>query len=124
MSGSPSHFSTAKLHSSENMSETLKIATAAKYFPSTMSKSPAGIVSNSSSVPWRRSSAQMPIVIDGIKTSMIIEKPKRNPKIWITQLSWSKFARLLLKKSGGQNADAEHKSTNTQINKKPAGLAK
>ncbi len=52
------------------------MATAARYLPSTMSKSPAGMVSSNSSVPWRRSSAQMPMVIAGMKTSMIVKKFK------------------------------------------------
>ena len=59
------------LQTSENSSETVKMATAARYLPSTMSKSPAGIVSSSSSVPWRRSSAQMLIVMAGMKISMM-----------------------------------------------------
>ena len=42
------------------------MATAARYLPSTMSKSLAGIVSSNSSVPCLRSSAQMPIVIVGM----------------------------------------------------------
>ena len=93
------------------------MATAARYLPSTIWKSPAGMVSKSSSVPCLRSSAQMLIVIEGMKTSMMIEKPKRKPRIWIPQLSWSRFARLLLKKSGGQNAEAAHINTKTQINR-------
>jgi len=56
---------------SENNSEIAKIATAARYLPMTTSKSLAGNVSRSSSVPCRRSSAQMLMVTAGMNTSMI-----------------------------------------------------
>ena len=75
-----------KIDNAENNSDTVKIATPARYLPSTTSKSLAGIVSSSSSVPWRRSSAQMLIVIAGMNTSMMNGSQR---------LSWSRFARLL-----------------------------
>ena len=62
---------TSQIEKAENSSETVKIATPAKYLPRTTSKSLAGRVSSSSSVPWRRSSAQMLIVIAGMNTSMM-----------------------------------------------------
>jgi hypothetical protein len=86
-----------------NNSETVKIAAAARYLPITMSKSAAGSVRSSSSVPCRRSSAQMLIVIAGMKTSMIRA---------ICLLSWSRFARLATKNSCGQKAAADVSSTN------------
>ena len=60
-----------KLEICENSNDAVKIAAAARYLPITMSKSPAGSVSSNSSVPWRRSSDQMLIVIAGMKTSRI-----------------------------------------------------
>ncbi len=72
-----------------------------------MTKSVAGMVSSSSSVPCRRSSAQMLIAIAGMKTS--ITKGKY-------LLSWSRLARLALKKSFGQNAANTHSHTNTVMN--------
>ena len=60
-----------------------------------MSKSAAGIVNSNSSVPCFRSSAQMPIVMVGMYTSMMNGNQK---------LSWSRLARLLPKKSGTQKA--------------------
>ena len=75
----------------------------------------AGNVSSSSSVCCRRSSAQMLIVIAGMNTS------KMNGS---HLLSWSRFARLLLKKSGGQNAASALSITNTQINTYPVGFEK
>ena len=88
---------------------------AARYLPSTTSKSLAGSVSSSSSVPWRRSSAQMLIVIAGMNTSMMNGSHL---------LSWSRLARLLLKNSGGQNAASALSTTNTQMNTYPVGLEK
>ena len=82
------------------------MATAARYLPSTTSKSPAGIVNSSSSVPWRRSSAQTLIVIAGMKTSRMNGSDL---------LSWSRLARLELKNSLGQKAANELSSTNTQM---------
>ena len=52
----------------------VELETAAKYFPITISKSRAGKLRSSSSVPCRLSSAQMLIVIAGMKTSMIYGK--------------------------------------------------
>ncbi len=83
------------------------MATAARYLPSTTSRSSAGIVSSNSSVPCRRSSAHTAIVMAGMKTSMMKGK---------TQLSWSRLARLLLKKSLGQKAATVLKATNRQMN--------
>ena len=47
------------------------MAAAAEYLPITISKSVAGSVRSSSSVPCRRSSAQMLIVMAGMKKSMM-----------------------------------------------------
>ena len=71
MSGLPTQQRTDRFETSENNRATLKIATAARYLPNTTSKSPAGMVSSNSSVPCRRSSAQMLIVMAGMKTSRI-----------------------------------------------------
>ena len=71
-----------------------------------MSKSPAGTVSSNSSVPWRRSSDQIPMVIAGTKTSMIVKKFKKG-----LLFSWSRLARLALKNSLGQKAAIELSNT-------------
>jgi hypothetical protein len=57
----------------------------------------------------------MVIVIEGINTSRMNGSHR---------LSWSRLARLLLKKSGGQNAASADSITNTQMNTYPVGLEK
>ena len=106
-SGSPRpHLKTKNMEKAENIRETEKMATPAMYLPSTTSKSLAGDVSNNSSVPCLRSSAQMLMVIAGMNTSMIKGSQR---------LSWSRLARLLEKNSGGQNVANALSTTNTQI---------
>jgi len=73
------------------------------------------MVSSSSSVPCRRSAAQIAMVTAGMKTSMM------NGNIL---LSWSRLARLVTKNSLGQNAAIVLNSTNTQMKTYPVGLAK
>ena len=107
--------STVKLEICENSSDAVKIAAAARYLPMTMSKSAAGSVSNNSSVPWRRSSDQMLIVIAGMKTSMI---PGRY------RFSCPRLARFAVKNSCGQNAANDDRRTNKQRNTYPVGLLK
>jgi len=58
-----------RLQMHENKSATVKMPTAARYLPNTTSQSLAGMVSKSSSVPCRRSSAHTLIVIAGTNTS-------------------------------------------------------
>ena len=56
---------------SEKTRARLKIASAARYLPITMSRSRAGSVSRSSSVPCCRSWAHVLMVTAGMNTSMI-----------------------------------------------------
>jgi hypothetical protein len=58
-----------RLQTQENISAAVKMPTVARYLPTTTSRSLAGMVSRSSSVPCRRSSAQTLIVIAGTNTS-------------------------------------------------------
>ena len=67
----------------------------------------AGSVRISSSVPCRRSSAQLFMVMAGAKTSMINGK---------NGVSWSRLARLLTKKALLQNAAIVLKKTKTHKN--------
>ena len=66
------------------------MAAAAAYLPITISKSVAGSVKSSSSVPCRRSSAQMLIVMAGMKKSMMYVNHL---------LSWLNVPRFELKNS-------------------------
>ena len=91
---------------SEKTRATVKIARAARYLPITTSRSRAGSVSSSSSVPRSRSRAQALMVTAGMKTSMIHGR---------TLLSWSRLARLALKKSLGQKAAKAESSTRAQM---------
>jgi len=94
-----------KLQNCENSSEAVKIEAAAMYLPTTMSKSAAGSVRSNSSVPCRRSSDQIPIVIAGMKISMMYGK---------NLFSCPRFAKFALKNSCGQNAANEVSNTNKQ----------
>ena len=68
-SGVPQLRRMIRLQMQEKIRATVKIPTAARYLPNTTSQSLAGIVSSSSSVPCRRSSAHTLIVIAGTNTS-------------------------------------------------------
>ena len=89
---------------SENTRATVKMPSAARYLPRTTSRSWAGSVRSSSSVPCRRSSAHELMVIAGMKNSS---------RYGMYRLSWSRFARLLVKKTSCQNATHELMSTNS-----------
>jgi hypothetical protein len=82
------------------------MATQAKYLPSTISRSPAGMVKSNSSVPSRRSSAHTPMVMAGTKIKRISV---------IALLSTSRLQRLALKNSLGRNAAPELSNRKTQM---------
>ena len=69
----------------------------------------------SSAVPFRFSSAQIPIVTAGMKISEMNGNQR---------FSCERFARFELMKSSGRNAAAELRSTKTQIKTYPVGFRK
>jgi hypothetical protein len=91
------------------------IPRAARYLPKTTSRSWAGRVSKSSSVPWRRSSAHELIVIAGMNNKS---------RYGMYRFSSSRFARLLAKKMSCQKATHELMNTKSVMNTYPAGLLK